>query len=448
MESMTRDLASPLLAARATPGAGPRRRGQKCSGGGRLGHRSRTVKSGLAGACAALVALAGAAGAAPAKLRVGTSGDYAPFSAGSGAAARGFDLEVARAFAAERALDLELVAFRWPELERDLAAGRFDVAMSGITVRPERSLAGRFSVPVAESGAIALVGDTSLLATLDALDDADVRIGVNAGGHLERVCRRRFPRATVVAIRSNAAVGKALAEGLVDAVVSDTLEAPAWLAAAPGAEALGPFTRDRKAYLVRADRADLAAELDAWLLAREADGTLARLREAHLGAAGPRTATPLGALVAAVDERLALMPLVAAAKRRAGLPVEAPAREQAVQESGVAAAREAARAAGLPPPADDAVRELFRALVAAAKEVQRAPQAANPDDAPADLEDELRPALLRIGERIARLAVRLPPGLREAEARVALRDGVRAPGLAEPALRPLAAAIAELAKPR
>jgi hypothetical protein len=94
------------------------------------------------------------------------------------------------------------------------------------------------------------------------------------------------------------------------------------------------------------------------------------------------------------------------------------------------------------------VRTLFRELVAAAKEVQRAPRPADPDDAPADLEGELRPALLRIGERIARLAVRLPPGLREAEALAALRDGVRTPGLAEPALRPLAAAIAALAKPR
>jgi cyclohexadienyl dehydratase len=454
MESMARDLANPLLGERAALVVGPRPRGQKFSGGARLGYRYRVVKSPARGSrraaartarvVAALSVAVAATAAAPAKLRVGSSGDYAPFSVGRGAAARGFDVELARAFAAERGLDLELVAFRWRRLERDLGSGRFDVAMSGVTVRPERSLAGRFSVPVAESGAVALARDPALHASLDALDDPEVRIGVNAGGHLERAARARFPRATLVAIGSNSAVAKALSEGLVDAVVSDTLEAPGWLAAAPGAGALGPFTRDRKAWLVRTERADLAAELDAWLLAREADGTLARLREKHLGDAAPRTATPLAALVAAVDERLALMPLVAAAKRRAGLPLEAPAREQEVQERGVAAARDAARVAGLAPPSDAAVRALFGALVAAAKDVQRT---ALQDEA-AELEAELRPALLRIGERIAWLAVRLPPGLGEADVAASLREGVRAPGLGEPALRSLAAAIAELAKPR
>jgi cyclohexadienyl dehydratase len=392
-----------------------------------------------------------ASGEGAGKLRVGTSGDYAPFSVGRGAAARGFDLELARAFAAERGRDLEIVTFRWPNLARDLAAGRFDVAMSGVTVRPERSLAGRFTVAVAESGAVAIVRDPARHRSLDALDDRELRIGVNAGGHLERVARARFPSATLVAIPSNPAVAKALSEGLVDAVVSDTLEAPGWLAEAPGAEALGPFTRDRKAYLVRAGRADLAAEIDAWLLAREADGTLARLREEHLGDAGPRTATPLAALVAAIDERLALMPLVAAAKQRAGLPLEAPGREREVRERGVAAAREAAREAGVAAPPDEAVGALFEALVAAAKEAQRAARGVDEvgEDAEApDLDGELRPALLRIGERIAWLAVRLPEGLREAEIALALRDGVREPGLGEPSLRALAAAIAELVRPR
>jgi cyclohexadienyl dehydratase len=462
MDSMARDLASPLLAGVATLGADPRQRDQKRSGGSRLEDPRRAVKSArrprqavaaLVAACAAAAALGAAPSAEPgARLRIGTSGDYAPFSAGTGAPARGFDLDLARAFAAERGLELEVVAFRWPRLESELAAGRFDVAMSGVTVRPERSLAGRFTVPVAESGAVALVRDPAAHPSLDALDLPGVRIGVNAGGHLERAARARFPRATLLAIPGNAGVPRALAQELVDAVVSDTLEAPRWLEEAPGAELLGPFTRDRKAWLVRAERAELAAELDAWLLAREADGTLAHLREAHLGAATPRTATPLGALVAAIDERMALMPLVAAAKRAARLPIEAPSREREVEEHGLAAARGAARAAGLAPPAEDAMRAFFRALVAAAKDVQRAPGAAASGAATSegelpDLDGALRPALLRIGERIAWLAVRLPVGLLEAEAAAALRDGLATPGLGDGALRSLAAAIAELAKP-
>jgi len=452
------DLASPGLERAPAPRSEPRRQGQKRSGGGRLENCRRRVKSAArgpwrgrrAGAAALLAAALAAASAAaePATLRVGTSGDYAPFSSGPSATAKGFDLDVARAFAADRGLALEVVRFRWPELESDLAAGRFDVAMSGVTVRPERSIAGRFSVPVAEASAVAIVRDSAKHASLDALDAPDVRIGVNAGGHLERAAQLRFPRATLVAIASNAAVPRALEQGLVDAVVSDDLEAPAWLHQAKGSELLDAFTRDRKAYLVRADRADLAADLDTWLLAREADGTLSRLRREHLGRAGPATATPLGALVAAIDERLSLMPLVAAAKRRGRLAIEVPARERDVQDRGAAAAAAAAKAAGLPPPSDDAVRALFAGLIGCAKEVQRTAPPAPAGDADDDLDDELRPTLLRIGEQIAFLLVRLPESTSPAAALVALRDGVRTPGVPESALPSLAAAIAELAKPR
>ncbi len=462
---MARDLASPLPGRGdrgATLGPGPCERGQKCSGSGRLGNRAAAVKSAArrprtspparwrAVAAAAAFALATAVApvaARAATLRVGTSGDYAPFSTGRGEGARGFDLDVARAFAEERGLELEVVAFRWPRLEADLRDGRFDVAMSGITVRPERSAVGRFSVAVAESGAVVLVRDPGAYGSLGSLDDPGVRIGVNAGGHLERAARERFPRATLVSIPSNAAVAKALEQGIVDAVVSDTLEAPGWLDGAPGAEALGPFTRDRKAYLVRADRPDLAAELDAWILAREADGTLARLRAAHLGPPARKTATPLVALVAAIDERLGLMPLVAAAKGRLALPVEVPAREREVLERSVAATRAAARDAGRAPPSDDAVREFFRALVEAAKEVQRTPTPPEPGDEDWDLDADLRPALLRIGERIAWLGVRLPTGLRAVEAQAAVLDGLRTPGVGEASRRAIGEAIAALAAP-
>src|SRR5262245_28419828 len=112
MDSMARDLASPRRGDGETLGAGPRPRGQKFSGGGRLGNGSHAVKpparggppwaaarAGAALAAAAAALAAAGLGAAPERVRVGTSGDYAPFSLGRGAAARGFDLEVARAFA-------------------------------------------------------------------------------------------------------------------------------------------------------------------------------------------------------------------------------------------------------------------------------------------------------------------------------------------------------------
>lgn len=388
----------------------------------------------LAATVASAAALAGGAPPSPHTLRVGTSGDYAPFSFDPAGPAPldGFDVALARAYAAERGLRLELVRFAWPELERRLAAGEFDVAMSGVTVRPERSLLGRFSAPVAESGAVALLRVSAAPGSLDALDRPGITLAVNAGGHLERATRARFPAATVRALPDNAAVLHELVSGRADAAVSDTLEAPAWIAKAPDLALLGPFTRDRKAWLVRADAATLAADLDAWLAAREADGTLATLRARWLGAAasGP-TAAPLPALLAAMDERFALMPFVAEAKRGWGRPVKDAAQEERVLAAAIADVARAAAAANRPPRTAECVRGLHEAQMDAGIAIQQALLAGPPAlaSAPPDLDAVTRPALARISVRIAGPLVSLDPPPDEEAFLHEVREGLRAPGL-------------------
>ena len=320
----------------------------------------------------------------PGALRVGTSGDYAPFSQEAPAPAesadlrhRGFDPDLARAYAKDRGLSLSFVRFRWPELVADLEAGRFDVAMSGITVRPERSLAGRFSLPTASSGAVALVPKASSVFRTDDLNRSGLHIVVNAGGHLEQTARKFFPEATLTAIQGNAGVIAALARGAADAAISDTREAPHWQAAHPGLRMVGPFTSDRKALLVAAEQAELARDLDVWLLARERSGRMAGLRSEHLGdPVNDETPRPaLSALLAAIAERLALMPWVAEAKRDAGSAVEVPEREARVIDAALAQVRETEEANGVPRAQRvhaAAVRELFAAQIEAAKSIQHA----------------------------------------------------------------------------
>ncbi|MEE2677309.1 MAG: transporter substrate-binding domain-containing protein [Myxococcota bacterium] len=382
-------------------------------------------------------------------LRVGTSGDYPPFSAADAGELRGFDVDVARAYAEERGRPLEFVPFAWPELVQALREGRFDVAMSGITVRPERSAAGRFTVPVTESGAVVLVRKPTLVSSIDEVDRRGLRLGVNAGGHLEQVARTHFPKTTLVAIPSNTEVLRALRSGTVDAAVTDTREAPHWERAVADVRRLGPFTRDRKALLVGADEATLASDLDTWLLEREADGSLAALRQRHFGRTpGSATALPLEALVAALDERLALMPAVTAAKRAAVRPIAAPRRERVVVAAGIAAVHAAAERSGRPVPNDAAVKEFYAAQIAAAREIQMAagrdPDFTGPEPA-LDLDAALRPALLRIGERIAALVVALPTDLEPGQVTRVCNAGLRAAWLSVPERNALCVALRALA---
>jgi cyclohexadienyl dehydratase len=318
----------------------------------------------LAGVLAALWLTPAAAGEPAGALRVGTSADYAPFSHAKNERAdpEGFDVALVRAWAAERGRKIVFVRFHWQQLVSALAAGRFDVAASGVTVRPDRSVAGRFTVAVAETEAIALARNPERWGGSATLDRPQIRIAVNRGGHLEQVARASFPNATLVAVPDNDQVIELLIDEQVDAVVTDGAEAPLWEKRADQPLArIGPLSRDRKAWLVRAEEPELAADFDAWLLAREADGTIAKLREQWLGEPkSARTAEPLRALLAALDERLALMPLVGVVKRRDGVALVVPEREKLVLERTLADLRAEAKRTGRKAPPDRACARYSR----------------------------------------------------------------------------------------
>ncbi|WP_176225129.1 transporter substrate-binding domain-containing protein [Methylomagnum ishizawai] len=120
-------------------------------------------------------------------FRVGISGDYPPFClrASDPAASlgyQGFDLDLLQRLT--RDLDLpqaQPVQFQWPNLAQTLAGNRVDLAVCGITVRPDRARAMIFTRPYAVSGAVAVLPrrDVARFKTLADLDQPGVRLGAN-----------------------------------------------------------------------------------------------------------------------------------------------------------------------------------------------------------------------------------------------------------------------------
>lgn len=319
-----------------------------------------------------------ARGAEVSVLRVGTSGDYAPFAKDG----KGFDVDVARSFAADSGLAIEWVRFRWPDLREALAAGAFDVAMSGVTWRPEREVIGQTTRAVAVGGPC----------TVGAA--APRRLAVNRGGVLEPWARRRFPGAAILAVGDNASLAERLSRGEVEALVTDSFEAPQ--VAPPGATVRCEPRRDRKVYwLSPSVAADLAPRLDAWLAQNEP--RLRQLRARWFGESAPRD--ELDHLVDLLARRLEMMPSVAAWKRAHGEAIEDPAREARV----IARARDDAAAAGL---AAAGAEALARTEIELAKAVQRR---ASGEGAIFDLENQVRPALSRLDTRIVRALGALAP---------------------------------------
>src|ERR1700686_3908832 len=81
-------------------------------------------------------------------LRVGTTGDYTPFSLlRPDGAYQGADIDMAYDLAATLGVRLEFVPTVWVDLLDDFLGHHFDIAMGGVTVNPVRAERAFFSVP-------------------------------------------------------------------------------------------------------------------------------------------------------------------------------------------------------------------------------------------------------------------------------------------------------------
>jgi ABC-type amino acid transport substrate-binding protein len=335
----------------------------------------------LGALAAALLVFASAAARADGPrlvLRVGTSGDYAPFSSEG----QGFDVDAARLVADALDRELELVPFKWAELEQRVRHGDFDVAMSGVTWRPERAVIGRMSLAVAIGGPC-WIGPAS-----------PKSVAVNHGGVLERFARAQFPEARIETVDANQSLPARLARGEVEAIVTDSFELGAFAHA--GEPTHCEPARDRKVWWVTPAR---AAELGPLLdpLVRQREPELAKLREKWFG--NPQHHDEADRLVDLIARRLALMPAVGAWKKAHDRPIEDAPQEVRVLDS----VHQRAIDLGLDPAA---LRDLFALEIELSKRIQA--RAAN-GAAELDLETQLRPALAELSDRqIESLALAAP----------------------------------------
>src|SRR5688572_7702665 len=203
-------------------------------------------------------------------LRVGTTGDYTPFSLlQPDGSYRGADIDMAHDLAGLIGVPLQFVPSVWVDLLDDFLADKFDIAMGGVTVTAARAEKAFFSVPTFVDGKRPLVrlADRGRFTSIAAIDQPAVRVIANPGSANEAFARANFKRAQVTIHHDNASVFLEIVSGRADVMVTDGLEADHQaqlhpeLCAVPVAQA---FTRLEKAYMFARDPA-LKAFIDAWL---------------------------------------------------------------------------------------------------------------------------------------------------------------------------------------
>src|SRR5271155_3342419 len=205
-------------------------------------------------------------------LRVGTTGDYRPFTAldkGSGVYS-GFDIDLAQSLGAALGVKVEFVATSWPNLAHDFDAAAFDIAMGGVSVTLERAKKGYFSIPYLREGKtpIARCADKDKYQTLADIDKPSVTVIANPGGTNEKFDRAHLHAAQIAIYPDNATIFDQLAVGKADVMITDASETRYQQKLHPGALCAihpdAPFDFAEKAYWMARDEA-LKAFVDEWL---------------------------------------------------------------------------------------------------------------------------------------------------------------------------------------
>ena len=245
-----------------------------------------------------LRALAQAAGAAPAVsdslaeirasgiLRVGLTGDYDPFSVADPRTGtfRGLDVDAAQMLAAAIGPDVkvQIVKTSWPTMTADLLAGKFDIAMGGVSRNKPRAVAGELSHAYLIDGKVALIrsADKARFQTLADLDRSNVTVLVNPGGTNQQFVDATVKNAKVVVVNDNLSIGRLVAEGKGDVMFTDRVEALLLAKRDPRLAVVAadkPWTRTEKVYFVPKGQTALLDAVNAWVDRMQADGSYTKL---------------------------------------------------------------------------------------------------------------------------------------------------------------------------
>ena len=222
-------------------------------------------------------------------LLVGTTGDYKPMSYldKKTGTYEGFDTEAATMLAEALGVKVQFVPTTWSNLTKDTMAGKFDVAMCGITRTFAREKVMDMSKGYLLFGKTILVrkSDAGKYKNLESLNKKEVRVMVNPGGTNEKFAKANLPQATLLVHQQNAEIAGLVAEGKADVMITETMEARRYVRdnkklAAPLVE--NPFTKNNFGILMAKGDQDFLNFVNMWMEEVQMNGTMAELEAKYI----------------------------------------------------------------------------------------------------------------------------------------------------------------------
>ena len=229
--------------------------------------------------------------AARGTIRIGTTGDYIPMSYLNPKTGvyEGIDAELSQLIADSLGVKIEYMPTSWPTLTADTLAGKFDIALCGIS----RNYARAKTMAMSDAYGEGAFGKTILCRKSDAkkyqsladIDKPEVRVMINPGGTNEKFAHANLKQAKLIVHQENADIPRQVAEGNADIMITETVEAARYIElndklAAPLMKA--PFTRHSCGILMQKGDQEFLNYINFVLAELKMDGTLAKLEKKYL----------------------------------------------------------------------------------------------------------------------------------------------------------------------
>ena len=219
-------------------------------------------------------------------LTVGTSGIVPPYSYYEGTSLTGFDIELARRFAAWLGADVQFKVYDYGAIIPAAVTGDVDCIMANLNITPERQEVLPFSDLLYEEKLGVMVrGEKQAVPAWRAYNGK--RIGVVTGGMMEAVAQTYFPDSEYVYLNGYPDCIAALMAGKIDAYLGDEPELKSVRAEQPQIGYILPrITNQEYSFAFRKNdprSAELCRELNAFLARCREDGTLQELDDIWFG---------------------------------------------------------------------------------------------------------------------------------------------------------------------
>ncbi|WP_257348780.1 transporter substrate-binding domain-containing protein [Pseudalkalibacillus decolorationis] len=219
-------------------------------------------------------------------IRVGTTGDYKPFTYYNTETNKyeGYDIEAAKLMAEDLGVDIEFVRTSWPTLMEDLLDNKFDIAVGGISRNTDRQKTAHLTHPYINDGKAPLIRgeDKERFQSLEDIDQPDVTIGVNPGGTNQKFVDANIKNANVIVVENNLDIPQMVAEGEVDVMITDSIEAIYYASKDSRLYAAltdNTFTKSQKGYLMHQNDPVFQNWVNLWMDEMELQGEFDRLEQ-------------------------------------------------------------------------------------------------------------------------------------------------------------------------